>query len=99
MQNVFWLVTTYCVPVSITLVKVAYSAYKKLIVMPDVHERIKKHVEEQTVCDRMDRDSALSKFIDLLKEFSISTAEMFRTKEDMGNFDFIVKDGESWDTQ
>jgi hypothetical protein len=99
MQNVFWLVTTYRVPVSITLVKVAYGTYKKLIVMPDVHERIKKHIEEQTVCDRMDRDSALSKFIDLLKEFSISTAEMFRMKEDMGNFDFIVKDGESWDTQ
>jgi len=98
MQNVFWLVAIYRVPVSIILVKVAYGAYKKSIVMPDVHERIKKHVEGQTVRDRLDRDSALSKVIDLLKEYSISTAEMFGSKEDMGNFDFLAKDGESWDT-
>jgi len=96
MQNVFWLVVIYRVPVSRRLVKHALMAYKDSIMMSDVHEETRKHVEGQNVRDRLDRDSALNKIIELLHGNRINTAEMFKSKEDIGNVNFSGKDDESW---
>ena len=93
---IFWLAAIYHAPVSRRLVKLAYVAYKEPTVMLDIHEDIKKYVEGQTVRDRLQRDSALSKIIELLNENRIDTQEMFRLKRDMGDVDFSRKDDESW---
>jgi len=96
MQNVFWLVSIYHVPVSRRLVKLAYIAYKESIVKTDVHEDIKKHVEGQNVFDRLRRDDALDKIVDLLNIYRINTEEMFRLRGDLGNVELSGKDDESW---
>jgi hypothetical protein len=96
MQNVFWLVAIYRVPVSCRLVKLAYTAYKNSIVRSDVHEGIKEHVEGQSVLDRLHRDSTLRKIVELLDANCIDTAEMFGLKGDIGSVDFSGKDNESW---
>jgi len=97
MQNIFWLVAIYHVPVSRRIVKLGFMAYKEYIVMSDIHEEIRKHVEGQSVRDRLRRDSALDKIIELLNENRINTAEMFELKKDMGNIDFSAEDDESWE--
>ena len=97
MQNVFWLAATHNVPVSPRLVKFAYVAYKRSIVMPTVHEEIKEYVKGQTFLDRLNRDSALEKIVELLHRYRIDAAEMFRLGKDMGVIDFSGKDNESWD--
>jgi len=98
MQNVFWLVAIYHVPVSRRLLKLAFMAYKDSIVMSGVHEEIRRHVEGQRVRDRLHRDSALNKIVELLNRNRINTAEMFGLKEDIGNVDFSGKDDESWES-
>ena len=97
MQNIFWLVAIYHVPVSRRIVKLGFMAYKESIVMSDIHEEIRKHVEGQNVRDRLRRDSALDKIIELLNGNRINTAEMFELKKDMGNIDFSGEDDESWE--
>jgi metallophosphoesterase superfamily enzyme len=96
MQNIFWLVAIFRVPVSRRLVKLAYVAYKESIVRSDVHEGIKQHVQGQGVLDRLHRDSALDKIVELLHENRIDTAEMFGLKDEMGAVNFSAKDDESW---
>jgi hypothetical protein len=96
MQNVFWLVAIYHVPVSRRLVKLAYVAYKESIVKTDVHEDIKKYVEGQNVLDRLRRDSALEKIVELLNKNRINTEEMFGLQVDIGDVRFSGKDDESW---
>ncbi|KAF8805972.1 hypothetical protein BYT27DRAFT_6650089 [Phlegmacium glaucopus] len=78
MQNVFWLVSIHQVPVSRRLIMLAYSAYRKSTVMAQVHEEIRKHVAEQAVHHRLNRDNALSKIVELLNRNRINTEEMFR---------------------
>ena len=58
MQNVFCFVAIKQVPISCRLVKLTRDAYKKSIVMPNVQEEIKKHVEGQTARDHLHRDSS-----------------------------------------
>jgi hypothetical protein len=96
MQNIFWLVAIHRVPVSRRLVKFAYVAYKESIVMSDVHEEIKKHVKGQTVIDRLHRDSALGKIIELLNGNRIDTEEMFKLKGGIDKIHFSKNDDESW---
>jgi hypothetical protein len=96
MQNVFWLVAIYRVPVSRRLVKLAFVAYKDSILKAVVHEDIKKHVEGQTVLDRLRRDSALDKIVELLNRNRIDTEEMFKLEGNIGNVDVSGKDDESW---
>jgi len=96
MQNVFWLITTYRVPVSRRLVKVTYIAYEKSIVMSDVHDAIKEHVKGQTVIDRLHRDSALGKVVELLNGNRMDTEVMFKLKGGVGEIHFSENDDESW---
>jgi len=96
MQNVFWLVTIYHTPVSRRLVKLAYVAYKESIAKTDVHEDIKKHVEGQNVFDRLRRDNALDKIVELLSRNRIDTEEMFKLRGSIGNVRFSRQDDESW---
>jgi len=96
MQNIFWLVAIHRVPVSRRLVKFAYVAYKESIVMSDVHEEIKKYVKGQTVTDRLHRDSALGKIVELLNGNRIDTEEMFKLKGGIGKIHFSENDDESW---
>ena len=97
MQNVFWLVSVYQVPVSRRLIKLAYYAYKESTVMSQAHEEIRKHVATQTVHHRLDRDNALNKIEELLNGNRINTEEMFRLKDDIGEIDLSGKDDTSWD--
>lgn len=96
MQNVFWLVTISRTPVSRRLVKLAYIGYKESIMKTNVHEDIKKHVKEQNVFDRLRRDSALDKIVELLNENRIDTEEMFSLQGSIGNVKFSGQDDESW---
>jgi len=98
MQNVFWLVSIYQVPISRRLVKLAYRAYTDSTVMAQVHEEIRKHVKGQAVRKRLDRDDALSKIIELLNGNRVNTEEMFRLKGDIGQVDLSGNDDISWDT-
>jgi hypothetical protein len=91
MQNIFWLVTIHPVPISRHLVKLAYLAYKQSVVRYNVHEDIKKHVEGQNVLDRLRRDNALDKIVELLNKNRIDTEEMFALKEEMGKVNFNVE--------
>ena len=97
MQNVFWLVSIYQVPVSRCLIMLACRAYKESTVMPQIHEEIRKHVAEQAVRQRLDRDNALSKIVELLNGNRINTEEMFRLKGDIGQIDLLAgNDDISW---
>jgi hypothetical protein len=96
MQNVFWLVSIYQVPVSRRLIMLACRAYQESTVMPQVHEEIRKHVAEQAVHHRLDRDNALSKIVELLNGNRINTEEMFRLKGDIGQIDLSGEDDISW---
>jgi hypothetical protein len=96
MQNIFWFVAIYRVPVSRRIVKLGFTAYKESIVKSDIHEEIRKHVEGQSVRDRLRRDSALDKIIELLNGNRINTAEMFELKKDMGIINFSGEDDERW---
>jgi hypothetical protein len=96
MQNVFWLVSIYQVPVSRRLIMLACRAYQESTVMPQVHEEIRKHVAEQAVHHRLDRDNALSKIVELLNGNRINTEEMFRLKGDIAQIDLSGKDDISW---
>jgi hypothetical protein len=96
MQNVFWLAAIYHVPVSRRLVKLAFGGYQQSLVRSDVHEEIRKHVEGQTVIDRLHRDSALRKIVELLDGNRIDTQEMFGLQGNIGPVDFSGKDDESW---
>jgi hypothetical protein len=62
--------------------KLGFKAYKESIVMSDVHEEIRKHVEGQRVLDRLRRNSTLSKIIELLNRNRINTTEMLELKKD-----------------
>jgi hypothetical protein len=95
MQNIFWLVTVFHIPLSHCLVKLAYIAYKGLIVKTNVHEAIKKHVKGQNFFDRLHRDSTLDKIAELLNEYRIDTEEMFRLQGSIGNVKFAGQDDES----
>lgn len=95
MQNIFWLLSIHHVPVSPRLVKLACAAYKQSVVKTNVHEDIKKHVDGQNILDRLRRDNALDKIIELLNKNRINTAEMFALKEEMGQVNFH---DESWTT-
>jgi len=97
MQNAFWLVAIYQVPVSRRLVKLAYVAYKESEVTPRIHEEIRKYVDGQTVNDRLHRDGALTKIVELLNGNRINTEEMFELKGDIGNINFSGQDDKSWD--
>jgi hypothetical protein len=97
MQNVFWLVSIYRVPVSRRLVLLACRAYKESTIMPQVHEEIRKHVAEQAVHHRLDRDNALNKIVELLNGNRINTEDMFKLKGDIGEIDLSGKDDISWD--
>jgi len=96
MQNIFWLISIRRVPVSRRIVMLGFKAYKESIVMSDIHEEIKKHVEGQKVFGRSRRDSTLSKVIELLNGNRINTVEMFELKKDIGYVDFLGEDEESW---
>ena len=96
MQNVFWLVSIYQVPVSRRLITLACRAYTESTVMSQAHEEIRKHVAEQAVHHRLDRDNALNKIVELLHRNSINTEEMFRLKGDIGQIDLSGKDDISW---
>jgi len=65
------------------------------VVKTNVHEDIKKHVDGQNILDRLRRDNALDKIIELLNKNRINTAEMFELKEEMGQVNFY---DESWIT-
>jgi len=96
MQNIFWFVTMYRVAVLRRLVKLDYVAYKESVISSDIHEGIRKHVEEQTICDRLHRDNALDKIVELLNANRINTAKMFEWKGNIRTIDFSGKDDESW---
>ncbi len=97
MQNIFWFVSLYQVPVSRRLIKLAYCAYKESTVMSQVHEEIKKHVAAQTVRHRLDRDNTLNKIEELLNGNRINTKEMFGLNVNIGEIDLSGKDDTSWD--
>lgn len=64
--------------------------------MAETHESIRKHVEAQTVMDRMNRDDSLDEIEGLIKRNGIDTAKMFQEKDKIGKVDFSLED-ESWD--
>lgn len=99
MQNLFWLVAIYRVPVSRRLVKLAAKAYQESIVKAEVHFEIQEHVRKETVINRVQRDSALGKIVDLIYRFRIDTEEMFRLKGEIGTIDISGQDDEQWDVQ
>lgn len=96
MQNLFWLVGIYRVPVSRRLIKLAAKAYEESEIRVQVHFEIEKHVEGATVLDRVHRDGALSKIVELIDLYRIDTAEMFELKDKIGVFDITGKDDEPW---
>jgi hypothetical protein len=96
MQNIFWLVSIYQIPVSPRLIILACSAYKESTVMAHAHEEIRKHVEAQVVHHRLNRDHALSKIEELLNGNRINTEEMFKLKGDIGPIDLSGND-DTWD--
>jgi len=96
MQNVFWLVSIYQVPLSRRLVKLAYRAYTDSTVMAQVHEEIRKHVKRQAVHKRLDRDDTLSKIVELLNGNRINTEEMFKLKGNIGQIDLSGDDDTSF---
>ena len=53
--------------------KLAYLAYKQSV----VRRGHKKHIEGQNVLDRLRRDNALDKIVELLNKNRINTEEMF----------------------
>jgi len=96
MQNLFWLVAIYRVPVSRRLVKLAAKAYEESEIRTQVHFEIEKHVEGAKVLDRVHRDGALGKIVELIDLYRIDTAEMFELKDKIGVFDITGKDDEPW---
>lgn len=96
MQNIFWLVSIYQMPLSPRLIMLACSAYKDSTMMAHAHEEIRQHVEAQFVHHRLDRDHSLSKIEELLNRNRINTEEMFRLKGEIGPIDLSGKD-DTWD--
>lgn len=96
MQNLFWLVAIYRVPVSRRLVKLAAKAYQESTVKAEVHFEVQEHVSKETVVNRVQRDSALGKIVELINHFRIDTEEMFRLRGDIGTIDVSGQDDEQW---
>jgi hypothetical protein len=82
-------------PVSRRSIKLAFTAYDGSVGKAQVHHQITQHVKEMTVLDRRDRDGALSKIVDLIRDHHITPEEIEVLKAQIGAFDFS-KD-EPWD--
>ncbi|KAF8812741.1 hypothetical protein BYT27DRAFT_7182460 [Phlegmacium glaucopus] len=80
----------YIVPVSRRLIMLAYRAYRESTVIAQVHKEIRKHIAEQAIYYRLDRDNALSKIEELLDRNRINTEEII---------DLSGKDDISWNVQ
>lgn len=61
-----------------------------------VHFEIEKHIEGAEVLDRVHRNGALSRIIELINIYRIDTAEMFELKDKVGTCDITGKDDEPW---
>jgi len=96
MQNLFWFVAIYRVPVSRRLVKFAFKTYRESDVRSQVHFAIKEFVKGASVIDRMYRDPALGQIVELINRYRIDTAEMFDLKDQIGAFDISATDDEPW---
>src|SRR6202167_6346884 len=95
MQNLFWLVAIYRVPVSRRLIKFASKAYKESDAMADVHQEIESYVQGAGIIDRMHRDDAIRQMVELIDRYRIGTVEMFKLKDEFGAFD--ISGDEPWD--
>lgn len=87
MQNLFWLVTIYRVPVSHCLVNLAAKAYESDIKV-QVHTEIKKHVELEGI---LSHKAALSKIVGLIDPHCMDTVEMFKLRGKIGVSDITRK--------
>jgi len=99
MQNLFWLMTIYHVPVSRRLIKFASVAYKESEAKGEVHFEVDKYVQGANIIDRVQRDGAIGQIIELINRHRVDTAEMFKLKGAIGAFDVSGKGDEPWDVQ
>ena len=88
MQVIFGLVVNARLHVSRRLIKLVFKAYSLSEEKSKIHKEIKEHVK---VAGHFDRDAALAKIIQLIKEYQMSpesmaklqsTVEMFENNED-----------------
>jgi hypothetical protein len=99
MQNLFWLMAIYRVPVSRRLVKLASLAYKDSEVRAQVHFEVEKYVRGTNIFNRIHRDGAIGQIIKLLNRYRTDTAEMFKLKDTFGRFNISGGEDEPWDAQ
>jgi ABC-type glutathione transport system ATPase component len=88
MQIIFGLVVNARLRLSRRLIKLVFQAYSISEERTKVHEEIKEHVK---LAGRFNRDAALAKIIELIKEYQLkpesmeelqSAVEMFENNED-----------------
>ena len=99
MQNLFWLMAIYHVPVSRRLVKFASLAYNDSEVRAQVHFEVEQYVQGANAFDRAHRDGAIGQIEDLLNRYRIDTAEMFKLKDAIRKFTIPGEEDEPWDFQ
>ena len=93
MQNIFGLVVNAELHLSRRLIKLAFAMYNSSLERRLVHNEIRDHVKE---AGRADRDAALAKMLELIKNCQMKT-------EDMERLQFVMEEGidnvedEPWD--
>ncbi|KIM77072.1 hypothetical protein PILCRDRAFT_825611 [Piloderma croceum F 1598] len=95
MQNLFWLVTIHCAPISRRLIKFASKAYKESVAMADVHQMIKTYVRKLGIINHVHRDVWIRRIVESIDRYRIDTAEMFKPKDETRLFD--NSGDEPWD--
>jgi hypothetical protein len=97
MQNIFWLVViSGHTKISRRLIKLAFKSYAESAIKARVHVEIEKYIKAAGILDRGDRDNALAKVIELINDHRIESADMFKLRDRVGEFDTSGED-EPWD--
>ena len=91
MQVIFGLVVRSCLHVSRRLIKLVFKAYSLSEEKSKVHKEIKKHVK---VAGRFDRDAALAKITQLLREYQMNPESMDKLQSTVKMFE--NNDDEDW---
>jgi len=97
MQNLFLLAIIDHHPVNRRLIKLAFKAYKESPVKDSVHNEIREYVKRTGVVDRVNRDGALDKIVELIERNRIESAEMRSLRGRIGEIDSL--EDEPWDVQ
>jgi hypothetical protein len=94
-QLLFSVAASSNLPISCRLIKTTFAAYNDSIAKTQVHSKIREHVANAGIFNR-DRDSALNKIVELIKQHHEGCAEMIQMKDQILAFEFPEKD-EQWD--